>query len=294
MGDTEEDVERRSDELEAVEAIYPTEFKLLTDFREVTGSGDGDGAGKSTVVEFSLSMGLGLQSSAESGPPSEPGMLILTFALPSGYPSTQQLQVSCRCDELSRRLLDVLTEAVAMDVDQLGVGSEAVLEVTSAALDHAQGVVEEARAAQDAIAAAAAAASKANEKDSEWRRVFFWSNHLLDGKSHKKEAQLKAAISATNLTGAVFFGVPGVVVVEGPQMSIDQFEKDARALGKPLKPKKSQAMPAKVADCYFQKVKSVSTTAKGGLNVEALQADLHELKLEHKFKHIIGLEDLQG
>jgi hypothetical protein len=84
MGDTEEDVERRSDELEAVEAIYPTEFKLLTDFREVTGSGDGDGAGKSTVVEFSLSMGLGLQSSAESGPPSEPGMLILTFALPSG------------------------------------------------------------------------------------------------------------------------------------------------------------------------------------------------------------------
>lgn len=225
-----------------------------------------------------------------------------------------------------------------MDVDQLGVGSEAVLEVTSAALDHAQGVVEEARAAQDTIAAAAAAASKANEKDSEWRRVFFWSNHLLDGKSHKKEAQLKAAISATNLTGAVFFGVPGVVVVEGvtpqtialryfpdslafssahfrgyrtvgwitnawvlyprtfagPQMSIDQFEKDARALGKPLKPKKSQAMPAKVADCYFQKVKSVSTTAKGGLDVEALQADLHELKLEHKFKHIIGLEDLQG
>lgn len=41
-------------------------------------------------------------------------------------------------------------------------------------------------------------------------------------------------------------------------------------------------------------MKTIAATPKGSLDVNTLQAELQELGLEHKLKHIIGVENLQG
>ena len=82
--------------------------------------------------------------------------------------------------------------------------------------------------------------------------------------------------------------------VEGAEDDIEQFEKAARTAGKALKPKKSQALPGAAADRRWSKLTTVAAAPKGGLDVLALQTELTHLGLEHKFKHIIGLEELQS
>lgn len=82
----DEDAERRLDEIEAVEAIYPAEFKLLPDGASIealraahTRTPD-DPAGPAQVhpLEFELTLGLD----------SEPAeVLVLTFELPTGDPT---------------------------------------------------------------------------------------------------------------------------------------------------------------------------------------------------------------
>lgn len=107
--------------------------------------------------------------------------------------------------------------AVAAEVSGFELGCEAVLDIAGAALGHATAAVEAADAAK--AAAEAAAAEKTRVLDVEWRRVFFWCNHLIEGKAHKKEAQVKDALAATDLTGAIYFGTPGIVAVEGTRLS---------------------------------------------------------------------------
>ena len=59
-----------------------------------------------------------------------------------------------------------------------------------------------------------------------------------------------------------------------------------------MKIRKSQSMKEQKAGCRWAKFTTVDATAHGGLDVKALQAELEDLELTHKYKHIIGLEQL--
>lgn len=88
---------------------------------------------------------------------------------------------------------------------------EAVSWATEAAERAAIALAEDELSAAEATAAAAAAAAPSGE----WRRCFYWVDHMLQGKQHKKEQQTLDIANSLRLTGRLYYGVPGIIIVEG-------------------------------------------------------------------------------
>ena len=70
-----------------------------------------------------------------------------------------------------------------------------------------------------------------------WRRVFYWVDHLLEGRQHKKELELLKLPGALDLSGVLYFGRPGILLVEGTEADHDAFVREAKRIGKAPKPK---------------------------------------------------------
>ena len=47
-----------------------------------------------------------------------------------------------------------------------------------------------------------------DDQASNWRRHFFWIDHMIEGKQHIKEADVIDAVAALGLRGQLFFGAP--------------------------------------------------------------------------------------
>lgn len=117
---------------------------------------------------------------------------------------------------------------------------------------------------------------------------------MLPGKQHKKERDVLAELQGTGLPGKLWYGRPGVVALEGPQCEIDAAVRACGKAGKTLRIKKSMAMPGGLADAYFpHKLAVVAPASKGdGLDTDDVHADVVALGLEHKFRFILGVEQL--
>ena len=112
---------------------------------------------------------------------------------------------------------------------------------------------------------------------------------MLQGRQHKKEAKVIEVAESLGLTGQLYYGRPGILIAEGPQTSQDEFVREARKAGKTLKPKKSQSLPGCRADAQFSRFTAVPGDS---LDVDQLQVELARLGLDHKYRFILGLEEL--
>ena len=112
---------------------------------------------------------------------------------------------------------------------------------------------------------------------------------MLEGRQHKKEAAVVEAASALRLRGALFYGRPGILVAEGPQAEHDELVREARKAGKKLKPKKTQKLAGGAAEAHYT---NFTTISGDGLDVDTLKGLLGQLDLEHKYRFILGLEEI--
>lgn len=278
MNDDDDDASRRFDELECIAAVYPSEYTLLSSPDDIKALGRGE----PKPVDFQLTFPM---------TPSNSGVLVLNVTLPVGYPSKVAVYTVCRVDVLAKEQLEALNRSVISAIVELGVGTEAVVDVASTAVALAKAAV--AMTTQEEAIIAGGDVDSAGTQ--EWRRVFYLANHLLEGKTHKKEVKLKQLATGAGLTGMMFFGTPGVVVCEGPQTDQDAFERASRQAGKPLKPRKSQSMHGGGNDRLYPKFGTTAAVGgKGSLDIAAIEELLIRLGLESKLKHIIGVEDLKG
>lgn len=61
--------------------------------------------------------------------------------------------------------------------------------------------------------------------------IVLWFDHLLQGKEHKKEANVLKALGS-ELTGLVCYGHPGLLILTGPGDTFRSFQQDCRRIGK--------------------------------------------------------------
>lgn len=285
-----ENLQRQLDELEAIEAILMTTCSLATGGELLALHRDDNvdavvaaaAALDRPEIDVSVSVPVG-DSFAQ-----------MRVSLPPGYPATAVPRVlSCRFNELtSKASRAALADELDTFVASAAAGDELLLELGQWVAETAEQLLHQQAKAQAQAAAAKAAAS--TKTPTEWRRFYFWVDHLLKGKEHKKEAQVEAILKGSGLSGKLYYGRPGLIAVEGPEAEVDEIVRECGKAGKTLKVKKSQLLPAAAADRFFPpKATTAAASKSGGLDIEALQQDLKDLGLEHKFKHIIGLEDLQ-
>jgi hypothetical protein len=218
----------------------------------------------------------------------------LRFRLPAGYPATTPPDVTAGCWQLSKAAEADLARAcstiVAAAVAETP-GEELLLTVVQEVIEHLERLLTSSGAGD--AQHDAAADNGGGGGDAEWRRCFFWVDHLLHGKQHKKERDVLAELQSTGLPGKLWYGRPGVVALEGPQSEVDAAARACGKAGKALRIKKSMAMPNGRADSYFPHKFVVVASSKGdGLDVDDLHADVVALGLEHKYRFILGLEQL--
>lgn len=108
---------------------------------------------------------------------------VLSLQLPRDYPASEQCIATCTCGLLSRKSEAHLNVQLSAFLAELDVGEESVMEVATWTSEAAASAVEaqKADAAEAAEKAASAKAATASVDDSEWRRFFFWCDHLLEG-----------------------------------------------------------------------------------------------------------------
>lgn len=297
-------MDRQFDEVEAVEAItgLPVEWCTPQSAVEALRAGTFDGVNQ-PLLDFVVSVPIGEGDCAPCR---------LQVVLPSGYPADTMLTVmSCTWSGLRTRALnDALMSSVSEFVASLSPGEEVLFDVVQHVIDAAQGILEKQTAA-DKEKAAQAAAGRSAKPVGALCRQWLWCDHLLFGKQHAKEREMVAILQAAPLSGRVWFGKPGVVVLEGDTNEIDAAVRECgRRAGKSLKAKKSQALaadssalerdgsaastqmqqqsahfPAKVDVCH-----AVGGADSSALDIAALQTELASLGLEDKFRLIIGLD----
>ena len=66
----------------------------------------------------------------------------------------------------------------------------------------------------------------------ETSRAFYTFNHLLCGKEHKKEAEMAKLGSKACVSGAIVYGTPGLLILEGDADDIKEYLDDCRGAGK--------------------------------------------------------------
>lgn len=295
-------MDRQFDEVEAVEAItgFPVEWCTPQSAIEALRTGTFDG-GNQPLLEFVVSIPIGEGDCAPCR---------LQVMLPSSYPADAMLTVtSCTWSSLMTRASnDALMSSVSEFVASLSHGEEILFDVVQHVTDAAQGLLEKQLAAEKEKAAQAAA-GRSGKPVGALCRQWLWCDHLLFGKQHAKEREMVAILQAAPLSGRVWFGKPGVVVLEGDTNEIDAAVRECgRRAGKNLKAKKSQALaagssaperdggvvqqpqsahfPAKVDVCH-----AVGGADSSALDTAALQKELAALGLGDKFRLIIGLDD---
>ena len=238
---------------------------------------------------------------APAAPAAAAATIDLVVTMPPTYPATASLSATCLSVDtsLSRSQMDHLNAQLREHLDDDEFADvECVMEAVGWATEAAEGAITALAEGKAKAAEAAASAAAGALPSGEWRRCFYWIDHMLEGKQHKKEAKVVDCANSLRLTGQLYYGRPGIIVVEGPLAAADQFEREARKAGKTIKIKKSQALPEKAASRRYQKFTTVSEKpgkrgGGGGLDKEALQAEVDALGLTHKYKHIIGVEELQ-
>jgi len=300
-------MDRQFDEVEAVEAItgVPVEWCTPQSDIEALRAGSFDGRHQ-PLLEFIVSVPIG-EGDCEP--------CRLQVKLPSGYPADTMLTVvSCTWQALrTRALSDALMASVSEFVASSSIGEEILFDVVQHVTDAAQGFLDKQTAADDERVAQAAAGRRSAKPVGAPCRQWLWCDHLLFGKQHAKERELVAILQAAPLSGRVWFGKPGIVVLEGDASEIDAAVRECgRRAGKSLKVRKSQALaagspapgrdgspagtqtqqqpwahfPAKVDVCH-----AAGGADSAALDTAALQAELSSLGLEDKFRLIIGLDE---
>jgi hypothetical protein len=271
-----DNLSRQLDELTVMESMYDVSVEIDDgDLDAIRAAASGEAAEANAQLQYRVRVPLEVDGCSAS----------LLVVLPHGYPATSALEVSCSLELRAgggRKLDEQVSALLSERCAQSGVGAEAVM-------DAVMWLAEEGgrRASEAASAQAATEAPAPNE---EWRRVFYWIDHMAEGRQHKKEAEVVELARSLRLTGALYFGRPGILIAEGLQTSQDELVREARKAGKTLKPKKSQKL-ACASDARYSDFATVSLSGEG-LDVDALRVELVELGLEHKYKFILGLEDL--
>ncbi|KNC76680.1 hypothetical protein SARC_10832 [Sphaeroforma arctica JP610] len=200
-------------------------------------------------------------------------------------------EVSFRCDGISRTGSDAVKAAIASHLQQCA--GEAVMSLvedithhmielsTRMATAHAQQQVLAHGQADDAPRML-------------YKRCTFLCDHMLSGRQHKKESKVRDVCEGLGLTGALFYGKPSVVIVEGSESEIEQFVREAGRQGKAMKKRKTQSLVVGNADRRYQKFVLVQAIGKTDtLDTGTLKEHLEDLGIGAKFKHIIGVEELQ-
>ena len=209
----------------------------------------------------------------------------LSFSFPPTYPDVSPT-VALRADAFStceQESTNATITAVLADL----VGDEAVLATLEAVRDAL------ASAATAAVSSAKIAEEGKKQKQEEWKRCCFWVNHMFHGKQHKKEAAVVGLANQYGLAGALFYGKPGIVIVEGPGSDVDEFAREANRAGKSIKVKKTQKLADGKKSCHYEKFVGVAADKKGeSLDTKTLLEHVEKLGLTAKYRHIIGLEDL--
>lgn len=214
------------------------------------------------------------------------GSCILRVAMPSEYPSEASIRASCSAPDASRKLDELLNASLQSYLGESAIGSEAVMGC-------AMWLSEAAASALAAAAAAAPAKEAVADEEETWVRCFLWAEKLLEGRTHKPAAKTLELAMSGGLTGLFFYGRPGILITEGPQRDVDELVREARrAAGKTLRPKKTQRLVEGAASRRYAKMATVSAGSGDGLDVVTLQAELEALGLSHKYKFIIGLEEI--
>ena len=287
------DLERQLDELTVLQSCYnpdelsvstpPASFALLQASLEFKGKKK-KGKNPLPLVAFELILASGNGC----------GKVAINVELPSTYPSQTLPTFSFRLEggePLSRQAADLIRASLDEELKD-SCGDECCLSGISFLL----GKIEEALTEEmnkKTLAAESKAVKAELREEHAWKRCFFWSNHLLNGRQHKKEAKVRDLAKNFGLTGCIYFGRPGIICVEGPSLIVDEFAREAGRAGKQLKVKKTQSLPNKQEDAFFPKFVVADALDKGDdLDIKVLQENRDKLHLTSKFKHILGLEDL--
>ena len=281
-----EDIERQLDELSAMESMYEVHLQIdeleLERLRSAA-SVAVDDVTELPELQFTVSVPL------PESDPTTAGACQLRVAMPHEYPSEAQIRASCSAPGASRKLDEQLNSDLSQHLAASGVGAEAVM---SCAM-----WLSEAAASLLAEAAASAEAAKEAEAEEEqvWSRCCFWAEKLLEGRTHKPAAKTLELASSAGFTGLFFYGRPGIIVAEGTQRDLDEFVREARRMaGKTPRPKKTQRLVEGAASRRYETFATVSAGASDSLDTERLQAELETLGISHKYKFIIGIEDIAG
>lgn len=299
MADDEDfqQLERQLDELTMLQSVYPDELVLDTSLETMDKLNSVAGPERDEsmpyaslgtprpLVEFSLALNVDVQAAQKV-------QLSLTVSFGIGYPERDSPEISFRCDKLRRANLAEVKASFAACLEE-AAGEEAVMMVVQTLTESVEEQLvkqeEEDRTAQAAIVAA----NEANSEEREWKRCWFWVNHMLEGRQHKKEAKVVDLAQNRNLVGCLFYGKPGIIVVEGPHCDINEFAREASKAGKSLKIKKTQSLKDGKHDSLYSKFVTAEAVGKNeALDTECLQEHLERANITGKFKHIIGVEQL--
>lgn len=185
-----EALERAVAEIEALKAIYDTNFTMhssseLNAANNVIENGDAS----VKVGEFNLSLVL------------SDGATILSCTLPPGYPILAATRVSIQ--GRTRKEQDSLTRQIQQKANEL-VGQEAVLEL----VHELQALIDKIETCHDATKQEIETPSKPNVLERRW----IWVHHITDS------ARIKAILQEArelHLGGYLKSGYPGIVVIEG-------------------------------------------------------------------------------
>ena len=150
------------------------------------------------------------------------------FEFPVGYPGNAPCRVcvaSCAVDGGGGDDGGGDTSAIVSALTDGLVNHMATFANAAGAVFRAAGWIEE---HAPRIVAAASAAAAAGPR----RRSFVVFNHLLHGKEHKKEASMVKAAPGCGVNGVIYYGTPGIVVVEGDPGDVADYVRECRTIGK--------------------------------------------------------------
>eukprot|EP01063_Lacrimia_lanifica_P018976 TRINITY_DN2596_c0_g3_i1.p1 TRINITY_DN2596_c0_g3~~TRINITY_DN2596_c0_g3_i1.p1 ORF type:complete len:137 (+),score=54.64 TRINITY_DN2596_c0_g3_i1:60-470(+) len=122
-------------------------------------------------------------------------------------------------------------------------------------------------------------------------RCWYYIDHMLQGRQHKKEAECFDALQGSGLTGCAYCGHPAVVALEGQQAAIDDVIRLCKKAGKSPTIKKTQSMPDGHKSRLWAKFVVAGAAAQGRLDKDALHGDVEKAGIAHKIKFLLGIED---
>ena len=189
MEELAENLQRQLDEIDAIEAILMTTCSLATG-AELVAQHRNDPSEDGTIAAAAAAADRAEMDLTVSVPVGD-SLAKLRVQLPVGYPATEVPRVvSCRFDALTTKASRAaLAGELATFVTSFEAGDELLLEFGQWVGETAERLLLQQVQAQ-AQAAAAKAAATSTKGPTEYRRFYFWIDHLLRGKEHKKEAQV--------------------------------------------------------------------------------------------------------